>query len=170
MISTCCVLAPPFLRIPTRSNCACADFAGLGSWLHIWCWGQQKMVNMRSPSLLIVLWAHYLHAQVSPEWQLFEGFTERYNKPYQNDSGVKNVRFLAFKVQCVMQTWNSGHCWFVLPPRRVFNAKSGWTDTRLSVVAQQHMELINFQTSLPRNSEVAHSPTSSHVDWLPVSL
>lgn len=56
------------------------------------------MVNMRGALLLMVLWAHYLHAQVSPEWKSFEDFTERYNKPYQNDSDVKNTRFLAFKV------------------------------------------------------------------------
>lgn len=96
----------PNINPPLYHKCACVDFAGLGSWLNR-CWSQRKMVHMRSISLLVVLWAHYLHAQVSPEWKLFEDFTERYNKPYQNDSDIKNTRFLVFKVHYVIQVWYS---------------------------------------------------------------
>jgi len=47
---------------------------------------------------LCVLWASCLRAQLSPEWNLFQSFLQRYEKPYRNDSVTSQKRFQVFKV------------------------------------------------------------------------
>ena len=83
--------------------CACAISSGRGSHIVFLCCSQQNVDRMRAlfSLLLFLSWAFCLRAQLSPEWDLFQDFIERYNKSYRNDSNLSKTRFLAFKVEIV---------------------------------------------------------------------
>jgi cathepsin O len=55
--------------------------------------------------LLLVSWTACLHAQLSPEWSLFQDFIRRYGKTYANDTELTDARFSAFKESLRRQQW-----------------------------------------------------------------
>jgi hypothetical protein len=51
------------------------------------------------------LWTLRIHAQSSPELNLFQDYVQRYNKPYINDTDTFQTRFLVFKESLRRHKW-----------------------------------------------------------------